>query len=97
MTCIALLQTDRQHVAMRGVQDGVFGKIHQDGETMALTAAENDEIHSLLFRNAENFRLGVAAFDSTRGIGESQARDESGQLRARAIDQLVLELCGWHQ
>src|SRR5271155_4849650 len=37
MACIALLQAHRQHVAVRGVQDRVLRKIHQDGETVTLT------------------------------------------------------------
>ena len=67
MGCIALLQADRQHVAVRGVQYGIFREIHQDGETVALAAAENDEIRVLLLSNPENLRLDVSGFDPSRG------------------------------
>ncbi len=51
---------------MRGMQDGVFGKIHQDGQAVALAAAEHDQIGGFLVGNAQNFRLGVAGFDPGR-------------------------------
>ena len=73
-----LLQADRQHIAVRGVQDGVFRKIYQNRETVALAAAENDQIGVFLLRDAEHLRLGVAG--SRPGGGQ---REPSRAARVR--------------
>jgi hypothetical protein len=74
MARIALLQADRQHIAVRGVQDRVFGKIHQDGETVALAAAEDDQIRRFFVATRRISALVLPASTRAGGMLESQPR-----------------------
>src|SRR5271163_1672816 len=76
MPCMVLRQPYREHVAMCRVQDRVFGKIHKDGQAVALAAAEHDQIGGFFLRNPENFRLGVAGFDPDHRVGQAGSRDQ---------------------
>src|ERR1700690_1257540 len=59
MIFIASLQTNRKHVAMRGVQDRIFGEIHENCEAVPLAAAENDQISLGFLGGAQDLGLGV--------------------------------------
>ena len=57
------MQAHGKNVAMRGVQNCVFGKIDENRQTMAFAAADDDEICSFFRGHPQDFRLGVARFD----------------------------------
>src|SRR5258708_923708 len=58
-----LTYAHRKHVAVRGMQDGVFGKIHQDAEAVTHAAANADHIDRLFLGTAHNLGFLVAGFD----------------------------------
>ena len=87
-----LAQAHRQHVAVRGVQDGVFREIDQDGQPVALAAAEHDQIGASLPRRPAGSRALVLPI-STRSVARSaapSARRVRCSLFARALDQIRL-------
>ena len=54
---VAAAQAHGQHVAGRGVQDRVFGEIHEDREAVPLAAADHHEVRAALGRDAHDLGL----------------------------------------
>lgn len=66
------MQPDGQHIAWRGVQHGIFRKVEENGEPVALAAAEHDEIAVQALRGANDFCLDTARFHELWAVLEAE-------------------------
>src|SRR6185437_5520204 len=86
-----LAHPHREHVAGGGMQDGVLGKIQQDRQAVALTAAEHDQIDFALARDTHDLRLDVAGFDAVRGAWKAELLCQCGNTLTGPRQQLVFD------
>ena len=66
-------EPDCQHVAMRGVQYGVFGEVQEDREAVAFAAAEHDQVGRLVGRHAQDLGLGMVCTNDVHYLRDSDA------------------------
>src|SRR5688500_13536522 len=67
------MQSHRQHVARRSVQDRVFGEIEQNCEAVTLAAAERDECACESLGRADDLRFDAARFHELFAVGKTEA------------------------
>src|SRR5690606_10622145 len=87
-----LVQPYRQHVAGRGMQDGIFREVEKNREPVPFTAAEHDEVAPESLSDADDFRFDSAGFDQLRPVLEPKLRRELLQARSCTIHELALDL-----
>ena len=68
-----LVESDGKNVAGRLVQNGVFGEIDENSDTMSFATAEDDKIYTLFLRYPNNFRFDAASCDYLLALPKSKA------------------------
>ncbi len=79
------------------MQDGVFGKIDQDAQAVALAAAEDDQIDRFFLRDAQDLGLLVAGFHPGGHARQPSASRQLFQFEFGALFQILFDLHRRHQ
>src|SRR6185295_1030634 len=74
------------------MQHRVFGEIQQDCESVALAAAEHDQIYLLLLRHADDLRLYVTCLNEALAATQPEGSGELLEADAGTLDELLFDL-----